>query len=259
VPQRIVSESVVNDSSVVPGAFGGIDGVGGDVARQKAALRTKGLSIGLAVAPFGIAFGVLCGQTGLAVWQAVGFSALVFTGASQFAAVTVLNDGGSATTAIVTALLLGLRSLAYGVLMAPSMSVQRWKRALESHLMIDESMAIGTAAPDSSLVRYGYLCGGIGVFVLWNISTLIGAVIGGGADATLLKFGVDVAVPASFVVLVWPRLMDPKQRPIAILGALITVALIPVAPAGVPILASGLAALLIFRARDNGRAESSVV
>jgi 4-azaleucine resistance transporter AzlC len=218
-----------------------------ELALQRSELRTKALSIGLAVAPFGLAFGVLCGQAGLSVWQAAGFSALVFTGSAQFAAVTVLKEGGGVSTAIATALLISIRFVAYGVVMAPHMPVRRWRRALESHLMIDESMAIGTAAQSPKLVRYGYLAGGLSVFVLWNLTTLLGIAIGGGAQDSIHRLGIDAAIPASFLFLVWPRLQDRAQRPVVLLGALITLVLIPIAPPGVPILAAAAASLIAFR------------
>ncbi len=200
------------------------------------------MSIAVALIPFGIAFGISCAEAGLSVWHAVGFSTLVFTGGSQFAAVGVLRDGGAPASAIASALLLGLRSLAYGVVMTPHLRGPLWTRALDSHLMIDESVAVGLGANVPSNIRYGYRWGGLSVFVLWNITTMIGALIGSNAGDLIETFGIDAAVPASFLALVWPRLLDETQRRIAMFGALIAAVLIPLAPPGVPILAAGLAA-----------------
>lgn len=205
--------------------------------------------------PFAFAFGISCADAGLSVWHAVGFSMLVFTGGSQFAAVGVLRDGGSPTAAIASALLLGLRLLAYGVVMTPHLPGPRWKRALDSHLMIDESVAVGLGASDPSNVRYGYRWGGLSVFVLWNVSTVVGALVGSNAGDLIETFGIDAAIPASFLALVWPRLLDERQRIIALVGAVIAATLIPLAPPGIPILAAGLAAFVgIARARrQDGR------
>ena len=90
------------------------------LAARRAA-RRQAVSIGLAVAPFGLAFGVACTSADLSVWQALGFSSLVFTGASQFAAVSVLSAKGAAAAAIAAGVLLSLRSLAYGFAMAPAL------------------------------------------------------------------------------------------------------------------------------------------
>lgn len=221
---------------------------------ERREIRTRALSIAVALIPFGLAFGISCAGAGLSVWHAIGFSSLVFTGGGQFAAVGVLRDGGTPVAAIASALLLGLRSLAYGVIMTPHLRGPRWQRALDSQLMIDESVAVGTAVRTPGLVRYGYRCGGISVFVLWNASTVIGALVGANAGDLILKYGIDAAIPASFLALVWPRLQDREQRPIAALGALIAFALIPIAAPGVPILASGCASVLALRSAHRKRA-----
>ena len=214
---------------------------------ERRALRNRAISIAVALLPFGFAFGISVAEAGLSPWHAVGFSMLVFSGGSQFAAIGVLRDHGSPTTAIASALLLGLRLLAYGVVMTPHLPGSRWTRALDSHLMIDESIAVGTAARDPSLVRYGYRWGGLSIFVCWNVSTLAGVLVGANAGDLIQRFGIDAAVPASFLALVWPRLTNRQQLPVALLGGAIALVLIPLAPAGIPILASGLAAAISFR------------
>ena len=219
---------------------------------DRRAIRRRAASISVALTPFGFAFGISCTDAGLSIWHAVGFSLLVFTGGSQFAAVGVLRDGGAPASAIASGLLLGLRLLAYGVVMTPHLSGPSWKRALDSHLMIDESVAVGLGAGDPSNIRYGYRWGGLSVFVLWNLSTMAGALVGSNAGDLIERFGIDAAVPASFLALVWPRLLDERQRIIALAGAVIAATLIPLAPAGIPILAAALAAFIgIARSRRS--------
>jgi predicted branched-subunit amino acid permease len=209
-----------------------------DQGRQRRLLRRQALSIGASVAPFGVAFGVACQQAGLSVAEAMGFSLFVFGGSAQFAAVSVLGDGGSAAAAILAGLLLNLRSLAFGVLMASALRGPLWWRALVSQLMIDESTAIGSSRSDLALRRYGYLGGGISVFVLWNLATFIGAALLSSAGDLVERLGLDATIPAAFMALLWPRLADRQQRAIAVAGATIALALTPVTPPGVPILAS---------------------
>ena len=219
---------------------------------DRRAIRRRAASISVALTPFGFAFGISCTDAGLSVWHAVGFSLLVFTGGSQFAAVGVLRDGGAPASAIASGLLLGLRLLAYGVVMTPHLPGPWWKRALDSHLMIDESVAVGLGAGDPSNIRFGYRWGGLSVFVLWNLSTVAGALVGSNAGDLIERFGIDAAVPASFLALVWPRLLDKRQRIIALAGAVIAATLIPLAPAGIPILAAALAAFIgIARSRRS--------
>ncbi len=213
-------------------------------AEQKRAIRGQALSIALAVAPFGVAFGVACSEAGLSVWGAIGFSTLVFSGSAQFAAVSVLADGGTAVAAITSGLLLNLRSLAFGVAMAGALRGPLWWRALTAQLMIDESTAVGSVQRTDALRRYGYLAGGIAVFVLWNLTTILGASALSSSEQLIEDLGIDATIPAAFLALLWPRLSDPVQRLIALVGAGIALALVPVAPAGVPIITAAGAVVL---------------
>lgn len=214
-----------------------------------AALRRRAAAIAVALVPFGLAFGVLCSQAGLAWWEAVGFSAIVFTGSAQFAAVGVLGDGGTVSAAVGAGVLLNLRSLAFGLAMAPSLRGSLGFRLVASQLMIDEAMAVGSVATTPARRRYGYFAGGLAVFALWNLSTLLGAVLAAGAGDLVTTFGIDATIPASFLALVWPRLRERRQLRTALAGAIIALAVAPVAPPGIPILVAGLGVIAAGRAR----------
>ncbi|MGA9275985.1 AzlC family ABC transporter permease [Ilumatobacter sp.] len=213
-----------------------LDGTADAVIRRR--LRRQAASITAAVAPFGIVFGASAATAGLSLVEALGFSIFVFGGSSQFAAVEILGDGGSVASAAVAGLLLNVRSLAFGVIMAPALTGAFWQRALMSQLMIDESTAVGLAATERRNRRYGFLVGGLSVFVVWNLMTLLGFVAFSGAGDLINDLGLDVAGPAAFLALLWPRLGDRAQLATAVAGAVIAVVLIPFVPAGVPILAS---------------------
>jgi len=116
-----------------------------------------------------------------------------------------------------------------------------------SQVMIDESTAVGTASGELASRRYGYLAGGIGVFVVWNLTTIAGFLLFSGAGDLIEDFGLDVAGPAAFLALLWPRLSDRRQLGVAVGGALVAVALVPFTAPGIPILAS-MSAVLIARA-----------
>ena len=209
-----------------------------DDAVRRRAIHRQAASIIAAVAPFGIVFGAAAATAGLSLLQAIGFSALVFGGSSQFAAVEILGDGGSVASAAIAGLLLNVRSLAFGVIMAPALFGAWWQRAAMSQLMIDESTAVGAAQSERRWRRYGYLVAGIGVFVVWNLTTIVGHVAFAGTGDLITDLGLDAAGPAAFLALLWPRLSSAPQRRTAIVGALIALALIPFAPPGVPILAA---------------------
>jgi predicted branched-subunit amino acid permease len=219
---------------------------------ERSAIMRQALSIGVSLIPFGLAFGVSCTQANLTWLHALGMSSLVFTGGSQFAAVSVLKDGGTALAAITAGLLLSIRSLVYGLVMAPTLRGPVWFRAAASQLMIDESLAVSTAQTTKRSQRVGYLAGGLSVFFFWNVSTLAGFWVLGSDTGFTERYGLDATVPAAFVALVWPRFKDPPQRLLVLVGAAIAFGLIPIAPPGMPIVAAVLAVPLVLGLGSRG-------
>ena len=212
---------------------------------QRRSIRAQAISIGLAISPFGLAFGALCAESGVGVWEALGFSSLVFGGSSQFAAVSVLADDGTVIAAVTAGLLLNLRSLAFGVSMAPSLKGSLLWRAGVSQLMIDESTAIGSSQSTHELRRYGYLWGGLSVFVLWNATTLIGVSVLSEAESLIRDLGIDATIPAAFLGLIWNKLENAKHRTVALIGAITALILIPITPAGIPVIAAASAIIWV--------------
>ena len=212
---------------------------------QRRSIRAQAISIGLAISPFGLAFGALCAESGIGVWEALGFSSLVFGGSSQFAAASVLADDGTVIAAVTAGLLLNLRSLAFGVSMAPSLKGSLLWRAGVSQLMIDESTAIGSSQSTHELRRYGYLWGGLSVFVLWNATTLIGVSVLSEAESLITDLGIDATIPAAFLGLIWSKLENARHRVVALIGAITALILIPITPAGIPVIAAASAIIWV--------------
>lgn len=223
-----------------------------DAALRRRIVR-QSLSIAFAMAPFGVVFGVACAESGLSVLDAAGFSLLTFTGSAQFAAVDVIGEGGTAVTAITAGLLLNVRSLAFGVLLAPVLDGALWKRALLAQLVIDESTAISTAQHGRRWQRFGFVAGGVAVFVVWNLTTLLGVLAASAGDDFITDLGLDAAAPAAFLALLWPRLTggNVDGRRIAAAGAVIAVVAVPFTPPGVPILLAGLGVAAARRPRPG--------
>ena len=218
---------------------------GGDDSAVRAAIRRQAASITAAVAPFGLVFGAAAARAGLDLLDAVGYSILVFAGSSQFAAVEILGDGGSVASAAVGGLLLNARSLAFGLVMAPALTGAWWQRALMAQLVIDESTAVGAAQVERRHRRRGFLVAGLAVFAVWNVTTVLGFLALRDADDLIADLGLDAAGPAAFLALLWPRLAELGPRVTALAGAAIALALVPFAPAGVPILASMLGVAVV--------------
>jgi 4-azaleucine resistance transporter AzlC len=197
------------------------------------------VAIGAATGAYAVSFGVLAVAAGLSVAQACAMSLLVFTGASQFAVVGVLGAGGGILAALAPALLLAARNGLYGLALVPVLRGRRASRALQAQLVIDESTAMARAQEDPGLAHSAFLLTGLSVFVFWNLGTLIGAVVGGGLGDPR-DYGLDAMFPAAFLALLAPQLRRPGAPTAAVAGGLIAVALLPLAPAGVPVLAATL-------------------
>ncbi len=200
------------------------------------------LVIGAATGVFGAAFGVLATTTGLSVAKACAISLLVFTGASQFLAVSIAGTGGDPATAIGSALLLGARNAFYGMTMSAHIRGPLAKRAVAAHLTLDESaaLAVGQRRPED--VEPAFWAGGISVFLFWNLGTLIGAV-GGDAIGDPAALGLDAAFPAGFVALLMPALKTRAGRVAAGSGLTIAMIALPFTRPGLPIVLAALGAL----------------
>ena len=193
--------------------------------------------IGVAVGVYGVSFGVLAVAAGLSPAQACVMSMLVFTGASQFAFVGVLGAGGGALAAMGPAVMLAVRNAAYGLSLAPILPGRLRDRALSAQLVIDESTAMARAQDDPGAARRAFLATGVSVWLCWNAGTLAGALLGGGlGDPRAL--GLDAMFPAAFLALLAPQLRRPGAPVAAVAGAMVAVAALPFAPAGVPVIAA---------------------
>ncbi len=202
------------------------------------------LGVGIATGLYGTSFGAVAVASGLSVAQTCALSVVMFTGASQFALVGVLAAGGTPLASALTALLLGTRNTLYGLRVGPLLGWRGGRRVAAAQLLIDETTAMSLNRPDRSLARVGFLATGLSIFVLWNVFTLLGAVAGE-ALGDPETYGLDAAVGAAFLALLWPRLSDSVNRVVAVAAAALALALVPVTAAGVPVLAAGGVALLV--------------
>ena len=209
------------------------------------------LSVAITVGTYGVAFGVASVAAGFSVVQSCLFSLLTFTGASQFAAVGVVASGGAAASAVAAATILGTRNALYGIQMAPLLQVKGARRVFAAHVTIDEStgVALSQAPRGVAAMREGFWITGTGVFVFWNIFTLLGA-LGAQALGNPASWGLDAAVPAAFLGLLWPRLQTNFLRAVALTAMGFAILVTPSLPAGLPIIATtSVAVVLGWRAR----------
>jgi len=186
--------------------------------------------------------------------KAMVMSLFVFTGASQFAAVGVVDSGGSPVAAVGSALLLAARNSLYGVRMAPMVKDGNVPTFVGAHLVIDETTAMSTAHRDPELQRVGFWVTGVALFVFWNLGTFVG-VSTGSFLGDPQRWGLDAAFLASFVALMGPHVSHAAGRVATAAGVAIAIAAVPFVPAGAPILLAAFGvvpALFLRRLIDGG-------
>jgi 4-azaleucine resistance transporter AzlC len=203
---------------------------------------TASFTLALAVGVFGISFGVGAVSAGASVVQTCAMSLLVFTGASQFSAVSVIGAGGSTASALGGSLLLAARNGVYGLTLSRRLTGPLGQRLVAAQLTTDESTAMSAAQSEPDQQRAAFWITGVSLYLFWNLGTLLGAFAGSAIDPE--KFGLDAAFPAAYVAMLLPLLRDRRGRLAALLGGLICLVLIPFVPVGIPILCASLAVLV---------------
>ena len=203
--------------------------------------------IAVAVFAFGASFGILARDAGMGVAAPIVMSLTTFAGSAQFAVAGVLDDGGALVAAIAAAVLLNLRYLAVGVSVAPSLRGSAGRRLAEAQLAVDESWAV--AQRDGRVNRDRLVGAGLVLLVCWCAGTVAG-VIGGSALGDPEDYGLDAMFPALFLALLVGQLDGRRARIATVLGAAIALALTPLVPPGVPIVAAAGGAVLALAVRS---------
>jgi predicted branched-subunit amino acid permease len=232
------------------------EGVEPEARADAAAVRDAlGVGVGVAVGLSGFAFGVTSAGAGLTLLQTCVLSLLVFTGASQFALVGALAAGSNPLTAAAGALFLGVRNAFYGLRLSPLLRLPRAIRPLAAHWVIDETTVVAFAQPGPRSARIGFTVTGLSIYVLWNLTTLLGA-LGASALGDPGSWGLDAAGPAVFLALLAPMLRTGVERTVAGLAVVLALLCQPLLPAGAPVLVAALAApaVLAVRGRRTGPA-----
>ena len=207
-----------------------------NVPSKKSSVVSMSIGVGLATGLYGISFGALSTASGLTIWQTQVLSLLMFSGASQFATIGVLAAGPAGVIpAIISAWLLGIRNGFYALRMNSVLSLTGMIKLLAAQLTIDESNAVSASQDEPKNSKLGFWLTGAAVFVFWNSFTLVGALLGSVMTDPSV-WGLDAAAAAAFLGLVWPRLKHLQANLTAVIAIALTLALVPILPAGIPVI-----------------------
>lgn len=209
---------------------------------ERGMILRAAIGIGLYAMAFGASFGAIAVGSGLTLAQTMALSLVMFTGASQFAFVGVAASGGSPFAAVPAGLLLGVRNAFYGVPISEILHPRGFARLWTAHFVIDETTAMAVSQATPRARRFAFWATGLILFSLWQLGSLGGALIGNAVNPE--EIGLDAAAPAVFLALLWPSLRRREARWVALAGAVIALALVPIAPPGIPVVAAAVAALV---------------
>lgn len=198
----------------------------------------------------GLSYGSLAAAEGFPLWVPIALSTLVLAGASEFLFIGIVAGGGSPLTAAAAGLLVNARHLPFGIAVKDLVGIGS-RSLLGCHIMNDESVVFGISQPKLAQRRAAYWICGLGIFTIWPLSVIGGAVIGRFIP-DVSAIGLDAVFPAILIALIFPALRQRRTLIPATLGTALSVLATPFVPAGMPVLFS-LLGLLSWRERKNAK------
>lgn len=191
----------------------------------------------LADAIVGVSFGATATSGGLPPWVPIVMSLIVFAGGAQIAATSIALSGGGPVAAVAAGALLNSRMLPYGFAVSDVLDGPWYVRLFGAHVTTDESVGFCLRQDSPGKRRFAFWTCAIPLYLSWNAATVAGTVAG-----TMVRntgaFGLDATFPAVMLALALPLVTDRRTGAAAATGAVAAVALTPVLPAGLPVLAS---------------------
>ena len=189
-----------------------------------------------------LSFGVVATDAGMTPWQAVLMSAVVFAGSAQFASLAIVAAGGGLPAALSAATLMNSRFLVMGIALAPSLPGGPARRALQGQAVVDSSWALANRG-DGTFDRWLLFGTTLPQYLTWTLGSVVGAIFGNALGDTH-RLGLDAVYPVFFLSLLIAELRDATSRWVAVGGGLLALALVPISPPGVPILAASTVTLI---------------
>lgn len=206
----------------------------------------EGLPYTAAAFALAVSFGVVASEAGLHPSAVIAMSVLWHAGAAQFASVGILVAGGGLPAVVSTAALMNARFVPMGFGVGPWLRGGPVRRAFEGQAVVTSAWVLA-AQPDGTFQRERLLAHTAIYYIGWVTGTVVG-VLAPPLDADAL--GLDAVFPAFFLGLLFAEIRDRRRAGVAALGAAIALALVPVTPAGVPVMMASAATLIGLRRHD---------
>ena len=197
------------------------------IHRQFAAGVRAVTPILIGVIPFGVIAGLSAVDAGIATLQEVGLSTIVFAGAAQLAAIELIGEDAAVPVIIATMLVINSRMVMYSAALAPHFKELRPASKIGApYFLTDQAFAVSILHFEDDRLSLAdrlsfYLGAGIGLWIMWQVSTLAGVILG---TELPNSFSLDFAIPLVFIALVVPALRDSAAVMAAAAAGFIAVA-----------------------------------
>jgi 4-azaleucine resistance transporter AzlC len=182
------------------------------------------LPILIGVIPFAMISGVAAVSVGLTFFETLGMSMIVFAGASQLAVFQLMSAGSPWLIMVLTAWVINLRFTMYSATLAPYLQkLSTGQKALLAYMLSDQAFGVSLShfvVTEKVSHRWYYFGAALTIWVAWQISAIIGALLGALVPAS---WGFDFAFPLSFMALMFAALRDRPTVIAALVGGTIAV------------------------------------
>jgi len=206
----------------------------------------------LGVVPFGIVYAVIARDAGLSPVETQALSLFVFAGSAQFSAAGLFATGASAVGIVLTTFLLNVRHVLYGLSLGRRIPLPGWRRPAAAYFLTDEVFGVVAAQPSPT---FPFLLGAeLSLFLVWNVATLGGALLGAAIpDPT--ELGLDFVFPIAFLALLVPLVRTRVELAVAVASGTLAYAVAHLtASGGVPIVVTGVVGSLVGAWLTRGQA-----
>ena len=203
------------------------------------------IPVSLGVIPYAMVLGVLMIDTGIAFWDALGMTLIMWTGVAQVVALDLMQQNAPVLIIIFTALMVNLRYLMYSASLAPHLkSVPTFSKGLLSFAISDQSYALAMvrfAKGDTATNNISYYAGAsLCMYVLWILAVASGMLLGAAIPPA---WSLDFALPVTFIALLGPNLQDRPNCHAALMAACVAIIAKPL-PWGLGLVCGAFAGIL---------------
>ncbi len=201
----------------------------------------------------GVTVSVAMIDRGVSIPTTLGAALFVYSATSELAFLAVRDGGGSAILGVLSGWLVASRFGLLAVSLGSRYRGPTWERAAAAVNSFDPNVGLAVQQAERSGLRAVFWKVTAALMVGWWTGSLVGVflgdVIGDGR-----AWGLDAVFPAALLAIIGALIRRRDGLTAALVGAGICCVLVPIAPGGVPILASALgavAAVIVFASGDS--------